>query len=248
VPEEQPSPKKQKIDDSRPTNNSDPRTSNNNMERGYKTGAKQVSGKGDSEGTSRIFASAPGKISYASKHASTQECARAHDLKGKGNNASVNINLSEEDVIPVAIYEPSKDLNEEDSLDTSKYSEDFESKVNKALGDEAESSKNREVHWFADCGLVSTGDVTQSIFLNKTILPPSVKIFEILEVNEFQQCSEKDAPSQNAVSGLRRCGQQQVHSEGVLDLQLLENPCEKMKKQRQERRASERLQNNLNEK
>ena len=110
----------------------------------------------------KIHASAPEKLVTGiltnNPLNSTLDPTKNRENKGKMNRASMDLTLNVEEVIPATTYEPSKDMNEDDSLNSSKNSGDFESRINSVLGDEVESSKTKDTHWFADSGSVITGD------------------------------------------------------------------------------------------
>ena len=152
IPESQPCPKKQKTNN-RPgsAGASGSKSGKIVAEGSIKSGGKHLSHSEYVSGA-KIHASAPEKLVTGiltnNPLNSTLDPTKNRENKGKMNRASVDLTLNVEEVIPAATYEPSKDMNEGD----------FESKINSVLGDEAESSKTKDTHWFADSGSVITRD------------------------------------------------------------------------------------------
>ncbi|RLN33373.1 hypothetical protein C2845_PM03G23270 [Panicum miliaceum] len=146
LPENQPSPKKQRTVHTMP-GASDPKAGPTRMDGSSQQEGKQVNaGDRRKDTVNRNYGSAPGKLFGGNIF--VKQMGSKSEVGGGGGGTSSNMNkdmgtpevaanfhdpLSGDDVIPAATYEPYKDITEEDSGEATD-SNDFEERVNKVLG------------------------------------------------------------------------------------------------------------------
>ncbi|RLN04976.1 hypothetical protein C2845_PM13G06670 [Panicum miliaceum] len=198
---------------------------------GTSLGGKMHSTQAGPSFTGREVGSAPGKLFgcgvdtiYKRKGGSATKTAVNSNLDGPFEN------MNEEETIPAATYEPSRDVHDEESGEQSDSDEDFAEQVNQMLGDMGPSSKRREEQWLVRCEHAGHSEVMQKALASKGAQTSSILISELLDGSGKSEEDKSSSPDKN------------LH---MLDVEKLDNPCEKMKAQRVERRASARLQENL---
>lgn len=142
-----------------------------------------------------------------------------------------NDSVHNDEVIPAVIYEPCKDLNEE-SFEASDSSVDYVNQVNKALGDEAESSKKRDECWLSRCVQLEQPEMMQNILARKVVVNQASVKLSVLSGDEPTLMDANDEKE------TEKTGRE-------INLAELVNPCDDMRNKREDRRASKRLQQHL---
>jgi hypothetical protein len=143
----------------------------------------------------------------------------------------IGVSIESEDTIPAATYEPTA---EEKFTDDSDSNDDYEERVNRVLGDKAELSKKRsKEHWLTRYEVLEPSLKSPDPF----ILAPRTKI-------PVPVTKENDVEHEVELPHVKESESTESDMQDI-NLKNLSNPCVKIKEQRCERRANERLQVNL---
>ena len=135
----------------------------------------------------------------------------------------------DDEIIPAAMYEPNNDTERECYMENSDDSEGFAEQVNKMFNKEGESSKHRESLWrVSNLSNQEVDMVNQHIFENAKRQNSTITISEI-----------KDASSEPRDNNTTLCNNVEQ------PLKVMLHPCDILRKEREERRTSDRIQKNL---
>ena len=139
--------------------------------------------------------------------------------------------FSEEEIITAAIYKPQNDNEKEGDMEHSDESEGFVEQVNKMFDNKGESSKHKEAQWMAtNLSGQEIDMVNQHIFDNAKRQKSTIQISEIKGTHTGTVDTTLGA--QNPLNQAAK---------------VVMNPCEMLRKERDERRTSERIQKNMME-
>lgn len=187
----------------------------------------KYSGKACLAGEGKLSSFAPSKF-FSSKYTVASDLLQPSGKQGhSGLNRKENENMSLEETIPAATYEPSGETNDGDKSGAdSDESCGYVNEVHKILGHEANSSRRNEDLFMARCDHLNS---VASLLKTKS------------SIKDLSDPLGLDSQSV-ALDPMK----EDTHSETVLNMENLCNPSKEMKALRQERRCSERVLQNMN--
>jgi len=167
----------------------------------------------------KLCTSSHGKVNLTKGSEKGKNPEGMSELKGGNNELPKLSNMDMEEAIPAATYEPS------DSSD------DFQTQVNRVLGNDTGSSKPNNI-WLARCDQMEPADNPSAFFANSNVITGST--VKITELN-----SEGDPIS----TEIQIEGGNGTSNE--LDVTKVSDPSVKLREEREDRRHSQRLQEKL---